>query len=267
MAAIDLEPNTSNAYPEYGYDLPPEAIQQLTSDLLRERPPTGDARFVCYKLDGEDIYSNIGRQVECTVFDEAFGNDASEMRREYGPYEEQSTFFISIDRESERPTGALRVIENGPAGFKTLNDLTEISPEFTKEHVANYHGISDMDKCWDVGTVAVLPEHRSAEGSISVQLYRGLYVAARENDIQHLVSIIDSKPLAKLTGYLGIPFVPLTGSGPMEYLGSPSSQPVYGYTPDFYPKMNRKRFTLNGILARKVLGRLVKGTQDDELQF
>jgi hypothetical protein len=272
MSAPGIERSISNAQPQHGYDLPAEAAQQLASELLNERPPTGDARFVCYKLEGTDPSSNIGRQVEGVVFNQTFHNDPEEMVREYGSYEEQSIFFTSVDRENEKPTsGALRVIENGPAGFKTINDLAAIHGVPVEEYqrkLAEHHGIEDWDKCWDVGTVAVLPEYRSAEGGISIQLYRALYVAAMEQGIEHFISVIDSKPLTKLTDYLGIPFVPLADSGPMEYLGSKRSQAVYGHVPEFYRKMNRARlFTVRGWLARKALKLLVAGSGDDALQF
>jgi len=272
MTTQDIERSVPSSEPNHGYDLPAEAAQQLASELLHERPPTGGARFVCYMLNGTEPASNIGRQVEGAVFDQTFQNDPEEMVREYGPYEEQSIFFTSIDRENEKPTsGELRVIENGPAGFKTINDLAAakgLSPEDYKRSLAERHGITDWDKCWDVGTVAVPPEYRSAEGGISIQLYRALYVAAMERGIEHFISVVDTKPLAKLTDYLGIPFVPLGDSGPMEYLGSKGSQPVYGHVPDFYNKMNRARFfTVRGFLARKALKLLVAGSGDDALQF
>jgi len=272
MSIVNIERNVSNAEHESGYDLPVEAVHQLTSELLNERPPTGDARFVCYMFDGTDPFSNIGRQVEGAVFNQTFNNDPEEMVREYGPYEEQSIFFTSVDSENEKPTsGELRVIKNGPAGFKTINDLAAMHGRPVEEYqreLAEHHGIDDWDKCWDVGTVAVPPEYRTAEGGISIQLYRALYVAAMEQGIEHFISVIDSKPLAKLTDYLGIPFVPLADSGPMEYLGSKRSQAVYGHTPDFYRKMNRARlFTVRGWLARKALKLLVAGSGDDALQF
>jgi len=272
MSTVNIERNVSNAEHESGYDLPVEAVHQLTSELLNERPPTGDARFVCYMFNGTDPFSNIGRQVEGAVFNQTFNNDPEEMVREYGPYEEQSIFFTSVDSENEKPTsGELRVIKNGPAGFKTINDLAAMHGRSVEEYqreLAEHHGIDDWDKCWDVGTVAVPPEYRTAEGGISIQLYRALYVAAMEQGIEHFISVIDSKPLAKLTDYLGIPFVPLADSAPMEYLGSKRSQAVYGHTPDFYRKMNRARlFTVRGWLARKALKLLVAGSGDGALQF
>lgn len=260
--ASELEPTT----PERRYDLTFEEASQLTQQLVNERPPNGDDRHVCYRL-GDDEYANIGRYVEREVFEAHFGNDSEEMQTEYGPYEQNSTFFLTVDREKMIPTGVLRVIKNSPVGLKTLNDLEAIDPQFSIEDTKQFHKIDDLDECWDIGTVAVLPEYRSAQGAISVQLYRGMYVSAMKEDVQHFVSIIDSAPLSKLTDYLGIPFVPLNDSQPFSYLGSESSQAVYGHVPDFYNKMNRRRWTIKGILARKALARLVKGSEDRTLQF
>jgi hypothetical protein len=251
----------------YRYDLSAEEVAKLTAELLDENEPVGDDRFVCYKVEGIDKFANIGRYIEGVVFKDAFNNTAEDMEHEYGPYEEQSEFFVSIDRDSKKATGALRVIKNGPMGLKTLNDITQPPFIASKEDILKAHGIDDLDDCQDVGTVAVLPEHRSAQGGISVQLYRAMYINALEDGADHLISIVDEKPLSKLTDYLGIPFVPLGNLEGGDYLGSEKSQPVYGYIPDFYKKMNRKRYTLKGAMARKVLKRLVKGSQDSELQF
>ena len=253
-------------FPENPYEISEAEIRDLTIHFLNEHPPKSSDRFVCYRLEGDEPFSDIGRGVERLVFEEAFGNDAAEMQAEYFPYEDQSVFFISFDTAAQAPSGALRVIQNGPAGLKTLNDL-EYNIGLTREIVEETHGISELDDVWDIGTVAVPPGYRSGEGAVSVQLYRGMYLSALHDKIDHLVSVVDEKPLRKLTGYLGIPFKPLAGTQPFEYLGSESSQAVYGYVPEFYKKMSRKMFTVRGLLARKALKRLVKGSEDSTLQF
>ena len=249
------------------YDLSKESLHLLTKQLLSEHPTDVDSRYVCYRFAGDDKFSNIGRSVERTVFEDAFGNDAEQMVKEYGSYEQSSIFFLSIDREQALPSGTLRIIGNSEHGFKTLNDLEHSSLELDYNQVAEYYQINDPDTVWDIGTVAVLPEYRSAEGAVSVQLYRAMYVSAMQNKIQHFVSVIDQKPLHKLVDYLGIPFESLMGSEPFEYLGSESSQAVYGFVPDFYRKMSKKLWTPKGMLARKALKKLVKGTEDFTLLF
>jgi hypothetical protein len=260
--ASGLEPTT----PKSRYDLTFEEASKLTQQLLNERPPNGYDRHVCYRLS-DDEYANIGRYVEREVFEARFGNDSKEMQMEYGPYEHSSRFLLTVDCENMNPTGVLRVIRNSSAGLKTFNDLEAIAPQFSLEDAKQFHKIDDLDECWDIGTVAVLPEHRSAQGAISVQLYRGVYVSAMEEKVQHVVSIIDGALLSKLTDYLGIPFVDLNDSQPLSYLGSESSQAVYGHVPDFYNEMKRRKWTIKGIVARKALAQLVEGSKDHTLQF
>jgi hypothetical protein len=264
--------STSEAFPERPdeerYSISPTDAALLTQRLLEHQPPEGEDRFVCYKVPGDSLYANVGRYVESVVFNEAFGNNPKIMEQEYGAYDTQSTFFISIDRDKGVPTGALRIIESGSAGLKTLKDVLKIHPETNTEEICASHQIDNIEKCWDVGTVAVMPENRSSEGGISVQLYRAVYVAAMEEGIEHFISIIDDKPLKKLTDYLGIPFEPLVDARPFEYLGSAKSNAVYGHVPDFYKQMNKGRlWRPKRILARNVLKRLVDGSQDSALQF
>ncbi|AHB41969.1 hypothetical protein RAAC3_TM7C00001G0097 [Candidatus Saccharibacteria bacterium RAAC3_TM7_1] len=263
--SIDNDPRPLHDNP---YEITHDEVVNLTHQLLQENPPKTSDRFVCYRLEGKEPFSDIGRGVERLVLEQTFKNNAAEMDKEYSAYEDQSMFFISFDATKEAPSGVLRIIQNGPAGLKTLHDLQEESTiGISKEVVMGYHDIDDLSRVWDVGTVAVPPEYRSGEGAVSVQLYRAMYLSALENKIDHFISIVDLKPLGKLTGYLGIPFKPLAGTQPFKYLGSDRSQAVYGYVPEFYKKMSQKMRTPRGLLARKALKRLVKGTEDNTLQF
>lgn len=251
------------------YDLDDGELHALSSQLLSEREPVTSDKVVCYRLEKGSAYENVARSIEREVFEKYFGNTSEEMRKEYGPYEDQSIFFLSIDQELKQPAGVLRVIQNGPAGLKTLNDLAigrDEAPRISPDQVKSYHGIDTFDDCWDVGTVAVRKPYRS-DTLASVQLYRALYVSALDENVNHFVSIIDHKPYVKMTDYLGIPFVPMVGSEPFPYLGSKSSVAVYGDVTEFYPRMNRKRYTLRGALARSALRPLVKGTNDHTLQL
>lgn len=258
------------------YDLSEQELRLLTQKLIEEKEPQSDARIVCYSLDTADPFANVARTLECEIFEQYFGNDAQKMKEEYGPYESQSRFFLSVDTETMQPAGVLRVIENGPSGLKTLIDLEAMSelgdptlPSISQTEIQRYHDVESFDDCWDVGTVAVRKPYRTGNDiSTSVQLYRALYVSAMENGIDHFVSIIDSRPLEKMVGYLGIPFVPMIDSKPFSYLGSESSQAVYGHVTEFYEKMNRGRWTsVKRLMARKAFNQLVKGSQDKALQL
>ncbi len=266
MASPDVR--TAFSGTEYcDYDLSNEHMRGLTADLLKDREPTCTMRYVTYMISANYTYSNIARTVERTVFDEAFGNDADEMKKEYGPYEEQSRFLLSVDRVASLPVGVLRIIENGDNGLKSLNDFTSSHPDLSMKDIEAFHGVNDFENCWDIGTVAILPGNRSSTGEVSLQLYRGMYRTAEEEGVSQFVSIVDHKAYRMLTGHLGIPFVSLAGSEPFEYLGSTSSHALYGSVQEFYPKMSEKLQQVRGSLARSAMLRLVEGTHDAALQF
>lgn len=263
----NAEDNTTlHEFSNSGYDMSDEEVQVLTRQLMERKPALTDAKYVCYEIEGADDAARIGRYVEKTRFEVAFGNSAEDMQKEYGPYETASTFFISVDQENAMPSGALRIIRQSPSGLKTINDVSELPLRLSAEYIQQAHRIETFDDCWDIGTVAAMPGYPS--GAASIQLYRTMYLAAMRERIQHVVSVVDARVLQTLTQYLGIPFMPLADSGPFEYLGSKSSQAVYGYVPEFYEKMEHKRqHSLRGLLARKALNRLVAGTEDHTLML
>lgn len=268
VVATSVETEASTPDNEYEVsDRRQQYVYDLTKDLLEDRPPTGDERFVCYKINNQDRYASIGKYIESTVFKDAFNNDADLMKKEYGPYEGQSIFYLSVDKEEGVPTGVLRIIQNGEAGLKTLNDLVREGHAASVEEMMDHRNIESLDDCWDVGTVAVLPQYRARVGP-SIQLYRAMYLDAVDTSIDHIVSVIDTKAYHKLVDYLGVPFQSLLKNDePFEYLDSEESRAVYGYVPEFYKKMNLKRYTLRGFLARKALSQLVKGSRDKGIQF
>ncbi len=247
------------------YALSKEELQRLTQAFLHDFPPHTEGALVCYEVDTEEM-CNVARTIECKVFEKYFGNNPEEMARIYGPYEDASNFFLLIDQRLAEPVGTLRVINNSPAGMMTLNTLPEDASPLSPAEIATFHGIEDMEKCWDVGTVAVLPEHQGQDAAIL--LYRAMYKAACEADIEHVVSIIDERPYEKMTKYLGIPFQPLAGTRPFAYEGSSTSRAVYGHIPDFYPVMRKHmRFSVKGWMAHSALKDLVRGKNDDAIQL
>jgi hypothetical protein len=264
-SSVDYEPQPFNCR----YDLSQDDVQLLTERMLSERRSPFPDRYVCIELDGMDEYSNIARTLEREIFEEAFNNDADEMKAEYGPYEPASRFFLSVDTETKTPNGVLRIIHNSPMGFKTLNDLEDPSKTsriMREEDIVKYHNIDDLDACWDVGTVGVPKEFRGAAGgNISVQLYRAWYVAAEQNNIEHVVTILDKKPYKQLRDFLGVPMKPMLGiNKPFSYLGSKESYATYGYVPKFYETMERKRrYDPRKWMARAVLNRLMDGDAID----
>jgi hypothetical protein len=215
------------------YDLDDETVRRMTAEALARHPSPG--RFVGLAIGTADPLADVARTVERQVFEAAFGNDAATMVAEYGPYEERSLFFLVIDRATGVPAGAGRVIDGGG---KTLDE----APRYiglTPTAIAGAHGLHD-GRIWDFATLAVLPEHRGRSGvAVSTMLYRTFLNAGRRAEVRHIVCMLDHRAHRNMM-LLGAPLVPLAGSDPFEYLGSPSTRALYVPFGDLTPSIGRQ---------------------------
>jgi hypothetical protein len=237
----------------YVYDLPESVTSKLTHDFLSTKtiatPESASDRFRCFEIEGSDPFANIARQVERETFEETFGNDPDCMANEYGPYEESSLFFLAIDVVLGAPAGMLRVIHNSPAGLKTLVDMedsTKTPTAVPATEVMRYHGIDDLNRCWDGATAAVRPQYRRRLATVHVQVLRACYAAAIRENIAHYVSIQDAPVYRLMRRFLGSHLVPLANTSPFTYMNAPNSQAVYSpifsspTSPDALQCVNRR---------------------------
>jgi hypothetical protein len=268
--AIENRPAPRKNAPSYSYHelASAEAARRIVQspDVL-EVPKRH--RFVTIETKDGSVEANMARTIERQVFEKFFDNDAERMAAIYGSYEEASRFFLCIDTSKQVPAGALRVIENSPAGLLTLNVAAQPPFNIDMEYARTLHGIENPEQTWDVGTVAVLPEYRKGRRPVSIQLYRAMYLSAMEHNIDHLVSLLDTRVLETIRDKLGVPFQALGGSKPRPFEGSPATQAVYGYVPDFYPTMHehRTRTLIGNTVLRDPLKRLVEGSEDDAIRL
>jgi hypothetical protein len=250
MALPDLAPKASLVT----YELPDDEVASLTDELLEAQPAEPVNGHVCYRVPGTSIYANLGRKVEEQVFLEWFNNNVPTMEQEYGPFEENSIFNIDIDVTRRTPAGVLRVIYDNGAGLKSFNDVKNGPPHIDTEEAMIFHGITDLAKCWDVGTLAVTKEYRgkASDQLVSTALYRALYSEAKDEEIEHFVSVLD-KAAFKGLSLLGVPFKSLNGSDYFSYLGSDESIAVYGRVNEFFKDMTEYKRRLN-FMKRHFLG-------------
>lgn len=232
----------SSGTPEYSYDMTEAEVARLAEELLRDREPITDDRLVTYEISGKELTANLGRQGERVVFEKFFNNDAARMNREYGEYEENSMFYVTVDRVERKPATVVRVGEadvRGEKSFKSINDVVGLeSYPYTQSEIFAYYGIDDPTECWDILTAAALPGYGGGEAI--AQTYRAMYVASQRRGIKHFFSIIDEKPF-ELMGLVGFPFQKLYGADWMEYIDSAKSLPVYGDAPTFEDSVRRKQ--------------------------
>jgi hypothetical protein len=197
--------------------------------LMAERPLTGEGRFGCYRITDRSEYSDVARQVECNVFQHFFGNTPALLADEYAAYEAASTFLLVVDRELARPAGALRIIAHSESGLKTLNDIARAPLAIPTRVVTEHHGIDDLERCWDVGALAVLKDYRgrATDHVVSTMLYGLFFAEVRRANIEHVFAIIDCHAYGQLTKMLGLPFTTIADSQPFEYLGSECNYAAY----------------------------------------
>jgi hypothetical protein len=207
--------------------------------LMAERPLASDAAFGCYLINDSSRYSDVARGVECSVFQEFFGNEPGAMTEAYAPYEAHSKFLLVVDRELQQPAGALRIITHSENGLKTLNDIQQPPLSLPPAKVAQFHGIADFDDCWEVGTLAVLKRYRGqATGHVlSTMLYGLFYAELCKSAVKHVVTILDKHAYRQLTELFAIPFVPIADSQPFRYLGSENSRAAYMHVPLIAPAL------------------------------
>lgn len=247
------------------YELHGNVAAELAEQLLTLHPPTSSRRFVCYPLPGTGRFADLGRAVELEVFGAVFGDTRAQLEAEYGPYDRASRFFVVMDQRQRRAAGVLRVIENSAAGLKTLRDIAGPlgMPEAA---VRARHGIGDLDRCWDVGTLAVRPEYRRSATrgrTVSLLLYRALYVHALRTGVEHFVTAMD-RHAHRVLLTLGVPFVPVCDSGPFDYMGSPCTA-LYGHVPGFRARVEahyrrlRTRHPLAWCLRSGPIRKLMRG--------
>lgn len=252
---IDIE----NSAVEPSYELSDaekaEAIRLLIERKLR---PT-ESRYGVYVVESSDPAANLGRSVELEVFSEFFQNDEHLMEREYGPYEQESTFIIVLDELNGEPAGVMRLIRNGQNGLKSLNDIGQQPWGKGLDVIFQENDLNpdDLDHTWDIATLAVRKDYRG-KTAVSAALYHALYLASEERQVEDWVAILDDNVL-DLLGALGIHFKRYAGVGSASYLDSPASTPVYGNKSEIVEYLKENSPDAYNYL---VLGRGLEGDTD-----
>lgn len=177
-------------------------------------------RFV-FDPVGDELAAAL--RCESQVFLEAYGNTPEEFDVEYGPYE-SATGYMTVLQDDGEAVATARFIAPGPAGLKTLNDVSRPPWQVDGLRSARAGGV-DPSRTWDVATIAV--RKGSGRGGLcAAALYHGIVTAAFANEIEYIVMIMDSHARQLLTG-LGMQTQALPGTKTGEYLGSASSTPLW----------------------------------------
>lgn len=205
--------------PDYTYELTSADEAALVQSVVAEEP-THESGLWLVNGGPMSLAARLGRLVEQRVFDEAFsGHDPGMMTREYGPWEERSTFFVALT--AERPVGVVRLVFMPDASqpSKVEHDL-DLEPSLLRQ----YHGMEADDPLWEYSTFAVVKEMRRSRAMLAVFRAAQDYSKGILPGTPYIAAI--SFPIYESIRRLGVDVVPLIGLPPSTYMGA-WSQPAF----------------------------------------
>jgi hypothetical protein len=203
-------------------------LADLVDELTAVRQPTQP--FGVYVNRADERGAELGRFVERGVFLEVFGNTTEQLAHEYDQYEPGSIFITVVDHARRVPAGAMRVLVPSAAGFKSLDDVLVGWGVPPAELLARVDDEWDLDRMWDLATLAVAPEYRgeAALGLVTQALLQTLTMLGEGWGVDRYVAILDLPVFRMLQWRIGRPFDGFPGVEAREYLGSAQSLPVWG---------------------------------------
>lgn len=194
-----------------------EATQKLMETFER----VSDSHYGVAIIDGSSEHKDLAKSVEQEVFNDMFGLDSEKMAEEYDHLDDYSKFILVFDQENSLPVATIRLIEySEERGLKSLNDIEKGPWGLTAEDVIESENL-DLEKTWDIGTLAVMPEYRGGAiaGSVASAVYHELYTQSTIQGIEDWVAIIDTAVLDYMN-QLGIALRPIENAKSINYLGS-----------------------------------------------
>jgi GNAT superfamily N-acetyltransferase len=196
------------------YDLADSVVRGLSAMALAAHPSTG--RFLALAVGPRDLMADVARTVERREID-------------FGGYEDESIFLLVLDRDTGRPAGAGRVIDGGGRTLDEAPDLTG----FHLSSIVRAHELYE-GKIWDLASLAVLPDYRDTKvGSL---LYRTFINACRRAGVRHVVAMVNQREHRELA-LLGVPFVPMAGSGPFAFRDDKNTSALYAAFEELEPSI------------------------------
>lgn len=205
------------------YPLDIKDLIAATIDLSVSEP------FGTYAFASHESGAEIARDLERSVFLEAFNNTPALLSEEYDRYEPASLFLCVIDHRRRECAGMMRIIlpVRGGPGLKSLIDMDTVwgvsaSAMFERAEIPY-----EPKRSWDIATLAVARDYRTAAalGMMHIGLYQALARLGRHFDTKYLVAILDYAVYRLIRLQLRRYFVALAEEH--EYLGSERSVPAY----------------------------------------
>ncbi len=211
----------------YADTLSSRALLAMAEELIERN---AEEAFGAYFFTSNSPFAELARQVERSVFLEAFGNTEEQLHYEYDRYEPTSVFFCILDQRRKVPAGMARIIlPSAYPGFKSLNDIEPVWDRSVDELIGQDALSLSPTRTWDLATLAVDKAYRGAAamGLTSLGLYQSITRTAQRCGIDWVVAILDLVVYRMSRWKLHTPFRGFNGAPPLPYLGSAASLPAW----------------------------------------
>jgi hypothetical protein len=167
---------------------------------------------------------------ERSVFADRYGFPAEEMDGFYAPFADASTFLALADRSGYVVAMARYVFPNAN-GLVTTREIGK--PPWGLDGPACLEATGlDLERTWDVATLAVRSGSRRFGVMHAAAMYHGLIRASAANDIRGFVAVMDER-VRRLMAMLGLMVQEMPGAATAPYEGSPATTPVFQLTREF----------------------------------
>jgi Acetyltransferase (GNAT) domain len=205
-----------------------------------------------YALRADRPEAAVALHLEQAVFYEAFGNTPELLAEEYDPYAASSVLLCVVDHLRRRPAGMMRIIVPSAAGHKSVHDIEKVWGESFEDLCGRLDYVYNPDTLWDIATLAVAPDYRSAalSGLVGIGLVQAVGIIGLRCGVTHMVTIMHRPVLRMFQWKLHRPFQPFPGVLPMAYLDSPASVPVMGDVADWHRRLSVEDEAMYQVMAR-----------------
>src|SRR5271156_1261306 len=220
-----------------------ESLRELARTIIE---PGSKQPMGIYLFRPDEPGAALPLHVERTVFEEAFDNAPKLLASELGPYDHASLLICVMDQHRRLPAGMLRLIFPSSQGLKSLNDIKPLWGIPYEEMFAYSEIDFDAHMTWDIATLAIAPEYRSAafQGMVTMALFQAISLVGMRCGFESSVAVLHLPILRILQWKLHHPFGEPLGVEPRGYLESPASLPVWMRLPDWHQRLSERDPTL-----------------------
>jgi hypothetical protein len=206
-----------------------------------------------YAFRPDDPAAALALEVEEQVFEEALGDTAAAVvADEFSPYEHATLLFCVLDQHRHLPAAMLRLILPSSTGLKTVADIEPTFGIPAAELFAANQFDFDPNHTWDVATLAIGTEYRTAalQGMVTMALCECISVLGMRLGFPYALSMLHVPVLRMLQWKLQRPFHEFEGVEPHPYLDSPASLPAWMHLGEWHRRLaDRDRVLLEMMTA------------------